>query len=505
RARALRQCGVADEPLTSLKRAQHLFALDGNPDGQASALVEEAKQLEAADELAAARKLCARALGLARDPLIKAEILARITLDSALLGYLPEAAEAAHEALELMPSRRDARAVATDQVFVIARLGLAEALSGDFRGGRRHLEQACRLAGRDKVGVVSAMLAHYLHGVVCARAGAHELALGEFDRAQAIADQVGRDDYVRLCHGARGEMLANLGRLRSAESELRDAGWLCNRWVDAAYFYFRTGQHQQAAEIYESDIARAAAREDPLERARAQALLGVCLLAMGPSTLGRRLLEQAARSHAIRGFNSRTPGIRLHLADVAFAEGDPDLGAGLLRQALAGARAGGARHFFAFEPDVTRRCLTRARELLIEPEFAADCQRRLSPALLDSQPAERLEVAPQSLLAGCGDGRIRADLERSLTSGRLTARGLRKLLDEYGLTWRESQVFVRYYLPDGGSGASSRQRRDLAAQLGIAEHTVRHHVNSIRGKLGLGAQRGMAAYRWAVSQDIISA
>lgn len=502
-ARARRQLGLPDGPVAALRRARHLFARHGDGDGAASALLEEAKQLGLCDELPAARRLCVAALELASDPQVKVEIMARVALDSALLGDLEEARRAGQDALDLLPALHDLGTTATDHVFVGARLGLTEALGGDFGAGLRRLEATCRAAEAEAVGVVSGMLARYLLGYVSARAGDFEVALRELARAGSEAESLGIDEYVRLSRGARAEALANLGRLEEAEEQFRLAGWVCNRWVDPGYFYLRTGQHQQAAEIYESDMARAAAVGDPLDRARAQAMLGVCLAAMGSPERGRRLLEQGERAHALRGFQSRTPGIRLHLSDLAFQAGSPGAGETFLRQALGAAQAGGAHHFFAFLPEVAGRGLRRARRMGLQPGFVAECEARL--ARLAGPGGEPGPAPPGGILAACGDERIRADLERSLASGRLTARGLRRLLEEYGLTWRESQVFVRYYLPDGDSGPSSRQRSELAAQLGIAEHTVRHHVNSIRGKLGLGAQRGMAAYRWALSREIVSA
>ncbi len=104
----------------------------------------------------------------------------------------------------------------------------------------------------------------------------------------------------------------------------------------------------------------------------------------------------------------------------------------------------------------------------------------------------------------CPNETIRLDLERALTEQRITINGIRTLKAKYKLTWRELQVFIRYYLPtNDASDATNRRRLDVANRLGIKEYTVRHHVNVVRSKIGLTRQRGIAMYHWAVANDIV--
>lgn len=107
----------------------------------------------------------------------------------------------------------------------------------------------------------------------------------------------------------------------------------------------------------------------------------------------------------------------------------------------------------------------------------------------------------------CQNEVVRADLESALDEGGITEDGLHTLRSEYSLTWRELQIFVRYYLPgdDMSSEAcvSNRRRLDLANRLGITEYTVRHHINVLRSKIGLTRQRGMAMYHWAIANGIV--
>jgi hypothetical protein len=96
-------------------------------------------------------------------------------------------------------------------------------------------------------------------------------------------------------------------------------------------------------------------------------------------------------------------------------------------------------------------------------------------------------------------------LTRAIIEGCLTARGLIVLRHQYRLTWAEADVFVAYYLSDISAMAESSEpeRRGLARRLAISENTLRHHITSIRHKLGLGSGRGSAnMFVWALMTGI---
>jgi hypothetical protein len=115
--------------------------------------------------------------------------------------------------------------------------------------------------------------------------------------------------------------------------------------------------------------------------------------------------------------------------------------------------------------------------------------------------------ARKAFIDECVNEVIRSDLEGVLKDGRITEQGLRTLRSEYNLTWRELQIFVRYYLLghdlQGDANVSNRRRLDLATRLGITEYTVRHHINAVRSKIGHTSQRGVAMYHWAIANDIV--
>jgi hypothetical protein len=79
------------------------------------------------------------------------------------------------------------------------------------------------------------------------------------------------------------------------------------------------------------------------------------------------------------------------------------------------------------------------------------------------------------------------------------------LRHQYRLTWAETEVFVEYYLTELGAASANLEpeRRALARRLAISENTLRHHITSIRQKLGLASGRGTASvFIWALTTGI---
>jgi hypothetical protein len=113
------------------------------------------------------------------------------------------------------------------------------------------------------------------------------------------------------------------------------------------------------------------------------------------------------------------------------------------------------------------------------------------------------EIAKMAGLLG-SDRVIRERLIHALESERITAHGLTKLREEYGLTPAETSVFISYYL--GGSDLSAEQpstRRALARKMNLSENTLMHHITSIRRKLGFAARNGSATVLvWCLSAGI---
>ncbi|MGH2550606.1 MAG: hypothetical protein ACRDHN_14525 [Thermomicrobiales bacterium] len=99
---------------------------------------------------------------------------------------------------------------------------------------------------------------------------------------------------------------------------------------------------------------------------------------------------------------------------------------------------------------------------------------------------------------------IRERLIHALESERITAHGLAKLREDYGLTPAETSVFIAYYL-DGADLSTEHPsiRRALARDLNLSENTLMHHITSIRRKLGFAARKGSATVLvWCLTSGI---
>ncbi len=515
RGRCLRLREMPGDLRSAQRRAQLLFAREGNADGRAAALFEEAKAAELAREPGEAAALCAEALTLVEDPQIRIELLSSSLLYSTMLGRIAEAQAVGREALTLLSQLDHAGTRANDHAVIKDRLGLAYAYCGDFHRALPLLHEACELTGSERVSDRTALLTTYHLAYVQVMQGDFDGALAHLDQAAAIADRLALPIYARRIQATRGETLAALGDVAAAEREFRAADWLSDNWVDVGYFYYRSGRHKEAIDFYEAEVGRASAASDPVHRARAQALLGASMIAVGSIGAGEQILRQAATAYRTLGFGSRLPGIQLHLADIAFSAGRDDAGKRFLADALGAARVGGAYNFFALHPAVLDRDLVQAQRLGMEPEFVA-ALRRHWPDLVNqaaAKPHATMDgdhhwLVYRDLLGACADALIRDDLAQALERGQVTAAGLAALRSEHQLTWRELQVFIHYYLPgrdrSGDPDATERRRLDVARDLGIAEHTIRHHITQIRTKLGLPNQRGLAIYDWAVAHRIVA-
>lgn len=90
-----------------------------------------------------------------------------------------------------------------------------------------------------------------------------------------------------------------------------------------------------------------------------------------------------------------------------------------------------------------------------------------------------------SPLLTCSNPEIRGRIERVLAAG-VPMRSVEALLNGYGLTWREIDVFFAYFLRvvvEMPEGSTFRDR--CARHLAISEHTLKTHISRIRRKLGI--------------------
>jgi len=100
---------------------------------------------------------------------------------------------------------------------------------------------------------------------------------------------------------------------------------------------------------------------------------------------------------------------------------------------------------------------------------------------------------------------VRSALLKAVQERLIAAEGIQLLRSKMGLSWREIEILVEYYLRQASlTGADGeRLRRDYAERLGISENTLRCHVNNLRNKLQLPKWvSGKLVLDWAREQGL---
>ncbi|MEU0519440.1 hypothetical protein [Streptosporangium sp. NPDC006007] len=109
----------------------------------------------------------------------------------------------------------------------------------------------------------------------------------------------------------------------------------------------------------------------------------------------------------------------------------------------------------------------------------------LARGMWSPAPRAGAETGEGSPLLTCSNPEIRERIEKALAAG-TPIRSVEALLNGYGLTWREIDVFFAYFLrvvTEMPEGSTFRDR--CARHLVISEHTLKTHISRIRRKLGI--------------------
>ncbi|MDA8219334.1 MAG: hypothetical protein M0Z94_17145 [Dehalococcoidales bacterium] len=139
-------------------------------------------------------------------------------------------------------------------------------------------------------------------------------------------------------------------------------------------------------------------------------------------------------------------------------------------------------------------------------EVGAPSEGQVPYPALDDRGAPRLP-AGSNLLRDCPDQFVQGRICRALRRRHLLPEGLALLCCRYGLTWKEVDVFVAYYLgslTDNWDAERSFRRR-CAEDLLLSENTLRCHIKSLRRKLGITFPAGsFQLYLWAHRRGLVA-
>lgn len=130
---------------------------------------------------------------------------------------------------------------------------------------------------------------------------------------------------------------------------------------------------------------------------------------------------------------------------------------------------------------------------------------RTAPHPIEANGGDSSQEREVEVLTTCPRESTKGLLREAILAGRLTPKGVARLRREFGLTWREMEVFVRYYLfPHADALQNGNLRKAVAQHLGVTEGTLRVYLNTVRGKLGLHSRRGsLGVLLWAREAGIV--
>jgi tetratricopeptide (TPR) repeat protein len=358
-------------------------------------------------------------------------------------------------------------------------------------------------------------------------AGDFAAALDAFDAAEALTARhvTTQREWVGVW---RGSLYRDENRFDLAEAELSVVG--DKAVAELALLRMRQKDSSEALRL-----ARVAHRvrhrnEAAIERGRAEGTLAI--------VCAHRGLYEAAEGHFLAaeatleasGCLLRLLSLRLHRVGADLDRGRFESATLLLRQTLAIARQKGYRHFLWWDPFLIGKICAQAIVMRIEPAYVRElAMTRLGreeavhfrPLLNSGTEPVRGEALAiiqglaqeaavdsgnlDDLMRDCDNPRTATALRRAVENGTLTSGGLERLRQRFGLTWKELEVFVMYYLAPAvlGHRSGTNLRQACAERLYVSENTVRAHIKSIRLKLDLRGEAGTVAVKeWLVASGI---
>lgn len=516
-----------DEASRLLERALWLFRQSGDHEGQAWVAGEMGIITNRARLLQQSIRYFDSALPMARSGTIhRNRILAGKAIALREAGMIREALEACRTALA------EAAAIdnEVDRLWCQSRaariLAHTQLEAGD-------LEVALPAAQDVLDFCVANHIGEYEESWALANLGGALWASGHLEKAIAVLNRAlslsGR--YVRQLRnfiGVRlGNSLRDSGRFVEADEIYTDSGW--DAEMERVYLALVAGRGHSAGRAA-LDLYRAhRTSEDMEDRGTAEVVISAVLRENRELDRALEHIRQAVSIWGEHGYQIRLFSALLHQARLEYELARPSQGRATLARAFELAADRHYFHCYWWDPALVAGLCYHALADGVFVEYAAelverrlrgfaveslapllqhrraDVRRRVSD-LLSSIPHQRVSDSPGGLLGECTDSRVRASLLRAVKEGLVTPSGVQMLRSKKGLSWREIEVLVEYYLRRASLSVSEADhlRRDFAQQLGISENTLRCHVNNLRSKLQLPKWvSGKLVLDWAREQDLL--
>ncbi len=514
--------------LHMFRAAQARFEQRGDLDGLTWVQCETAVARGLAGHLREASALCRSILDDPRaGPAARSHALATLSMCARGDGDGERAVEHAQAALA------EAEQVVDDQRRLACRtramrhLALAHVYRLDFAAAHRYARANLAICERENASGFWVVWSLWTLGVLQALSGEHRQALATLDQATPLHSHLEQRQTEQLWLW-RGIALRALGDQAAAEECFETAGE--DGIGELVLLDLERGNLSRAQRRADDALQVRATGQAGCRLAEAWALVGIVLREQGELDGARGYLEQAVEAFRASGDRLSLTSVLLHRAALELGQGQRQRAIADVREAFDLSVPNGLRHFLWWHADTVAAVCALAFQVGIRPAYAAELAAgRLGaehcgtflPLLGTADPSVRPLVAgvvralagklPEgddfgSDLLTCaaepsGLEHLAADLGRGL----LSVEQLAALRRQFGMTWKEIQVFSAYYLRPGlavGAEPPERFRQRTAVLLGISENTLKIHINSVRRKLGLTPRATNGAYLWACERGI---
>lgn len=357
------------------------FKLLGNVNGQARALAEVAIAHYFLGQYTTALTLVMTAPSPTCPACIAALALAAC-VNHVGQGALEEAVRSAQRGLHALTRESNVLRRATWRIVLQRNAAVAYHFQGHLTTARQSAEAALCLAEQYRTDSYLYDWSLYELGLLEQRAGQLDRALTFLRRVHARVEHApGRDPIWRWSVVAKGHTLRDQGLLEAADACYRRAG--CGEGEDGPLMlWLLQGRRAEARCAAEARLVGAYASESQIEVINLTVFLALLALESGATAEARATLHNAVEQYVALGFHYHRASAQLHLAAAAYALGNEAAGDRMLTEALRFGAARGYLNFAWWHAARMRTLLRRALQIGVEPEYSSRLlhERGLEPA-----------------------------------------------------------------------------------------------------------------------------
>ncbi|MGI5836072.1 MAG: tetratricopeptide repeat protein [Chloroflexota bacterium] len=529
RGRLYQMSARHEEALTLLERSLRLFSADSDQDGQAWTMGEIAYVKYRIGRLGEALRHFDAAISTAReDSALRSELFAIQAMAQREAGMLEESAESCRLSMQALAAVDDEFKRLWGKSRAWRSLALAQMEMGQVMVARRTARDAVSFCVTNQIGEHEEAWSLAFLGATLWACGEFDESIHSLDHALSLTGRHAANlrGFIAIW---RGNSYRDRGELSKAEQSYSQGGDTAEL---EGFFAKILMQRQQADQARVIDLFRECQHsESIIAKSTARVILAAALREHREPGRALPHIRDAVQLLKAHGYQLRLASALLHQARIEFDLSKPSDARKSLAQAFGLAESYGYYHFHWWDPELVATLCCKAISDDVNPSYAKDLamrrfdgnslhlfaplmhDRRLEVRRMAREVVEALhqrggQTAQTEILADCSDPAIRESLLQAVCDGVISFNGIQVLRANHGLSWREIEILIEYYLRSAGrlTLESGRLRTECARKLNISENTVRCHVNNIRGKLSLPPLvSGSRVLDWAQQEGLLPA